>query len=244
MKKVLMALSMVGTIGLAGPAWAAHSDLNLSVVGGKIQVNGDELLVDGATGYQLFEGDFGDLEGGPFKTDDPGFLAVSGNFSGGTILGYRAQGTLQYWNGTTWGAVAGQERVHIADAFDEHSIFGASGASGKIIGLIDQVGNDGVLHAHLDFTVENAGGIGNPALGAYAIQISLLALDQDFNISSAYGESTPFYLILNRGLSSVDFESAIDARVTPVPIPGAGPLMGAALALGFGLVKRRNAKAA
>jgi hypothetical protein len=235
---------MVGAIGLASPVWAAHSDLHVSVLGGQIQVNGDELLVDATTGYQLFEGDFGDLEGGLFRTDDPGFVAESGNFAAGSILGYRAQGTLQYWNGTSWGAVAGQERVHIADAFEEHSIFGTSGASGKLIGLIDQIGNDGVLHAHLDFTVENTSGIGNPAVGAYAIQVSLLALDQEFNISGTYGESAPFYLILNRGLSAVDFENAIDARVTAVPIPGAGALMGTALALGFGLAKRRNKKAA
>lgn len=241
MKKILAVLAVASASGLAVPAWA-HSDMHVSVAGGTIYVTGDELLVDSQTGYRIFEGDFGDLEGGPFKTDDPGFLADPGNFTSGTILGYRALGTLQYWNGTGWGSVAGQEQVHLADAFEEVSIFAASGTSGKLVGLIDQVGGDGVLHAHLDYSIGNSGGLGDPAMGAYAIQLSLLALDQDFNLLSTYGESQPFFLIFNRGLSAEAFESALDARVAAVPLPASGPLLGAALAAAFGAIRRRSSR--
>ena len=239
MKKILAALAVASISGLAVPAWA-HSDMHVSVLGGVIDVAGDELLIDGLTGYRMFEGDFGDLEGGPFKTDDPGFLADPGNFAPGVILGYRAQGTLQYWDGSSWGSVAGQERVQMADAFEEVSIFAASGTSGKLIGLIDQVGGDGVLHAHLDYSIENSGGVGDPAMGAYAIQLSLLALDQDFNPLASYGESQPFFLIFNRGLSAQAFENALDARITAVPVPASGPLLGAALAAAFAAIRRRS----
>lgn len=242
MKQAMKVLTALGVLGFANQVLAAHSDLHVSVISGAISVGGDELVVDALTGYQIFEGDFGDLEGGPYKTDDPGFLADSGNFLPGTILGYRAQGTLQYWNGSSWGAVAGQERVYLTDAFEEDSIFALSGVSGKTIGLIDQVGSDGVLHAHVDYSIENSLGVGNPSIGAYLIQLSVVALDENFNQASTYGESQPFYVVFNRGLSSQAFESAIDARVEAVPIPAAGPLLGSVLALGFGVARRRRAR--
>lgn len=151
MKQAMKVLAVVGALGFVSQVFAAHSDLHVNVIGGNIDVSGDETLVDAVTGYRIFEGDFGDLEAGPYKTDDPGFLASPGNFTPGTILGLRAQGNLQYWNGSSWGAVAGQERVHVTDALEEDSIFALSGVSGKPVGLIDQIGGDGVLHAHIDY---------------------------------------------------------------------------------------------
>lgn len=244
MKKAMKLLAAIVALGFTGQTLAAHSDLNIGVSGGNINVIGDELVVDSLTGYRIFEGDFGDLEGGPYRTDDPGFVAEPGNFAAGTILGYRAQGTLQYWNGSSWGSVAGQERVHLTDALEEDSIFALSGTSGKAIGLIDQIGSDGVLHAHVDYSIENSLGVGNPSLGAYLIQLSVVALDENFNLVSTYGESQSFYIALNRGLSAANFEAAIDARVAAVPIPAAGPLLGTALAMGFGLVRRRQLQTA
>lgn len=240
MKKVMKLLAAIMALGFTGQTLAAHSDLHIGVNGGNINVTGDELVIDSLTGYRIFEGDFGDLEGGPYRTDDPGFVAEAGNFASGTILGYRAQGTLQYWNGASWGGVAGQERVHLTDALEEDSIFALSGTSGKTIGLIDQIGSDGVLHAHIDYSIENSLGVGNPSLGAYLIQLSVVALDENFNLLSTYGESQSFYVAFNRGLSAESFEAAIDSRVAAVPIPAAGPLLGSALVLGFGLARRRQ----
>lgn len=240
MKKVMKVLAALAALGFTGQTLAAHSDLQIGVSGGVINVTGGEPVIDSLTGYRIFEGDFGDLEGGPYRTDDPGFLADPGNFTPGTILGYRAQGTLQYWNGSSWGSVVGQERIHLTDALEEDSIFALSGTSGKSIGLIDQIGSDGVLHAHIDYSIENSLGVGNPLLGAYLIQLSVVALDENFNLLSTYGESQSFYVAFNRGLSAENFETAIDARVAAVPVPAAGPLLGSALALGFGLARRRQ----
>lgn len=240
MKFSIKALAAIGILGFAGQV-LAHSDIHVGYSGSAITVHGDESLIDALTGYSIFEGDFGDLAGGPYVTDDPGFLADAGSgFTGSPILGYRALGALQYWNGTTWGAVAGQERVHVTDSWGEDSIFALSGTSGKSIGLIDQFGTDGSLHAHIDYSIENSLGIGNPSVGAYMIQLSLLALDEEFNPLATYGESQSFYMVFNRGLSAEAFEAAIDSRVAAVPVPGAAPLLGSALAMGFALARRRK----
>jgi hypothetical protein len=238
MKKILAALTAVSILGLATPVWA-HSDINIDVVNSVFVTYDDHGHVDALTGYNIFESNFGDLEAGPFGTDDPGFVSVGG-LPSGIILGYRAQGALQFWNGSNWGSVAGQETVSITDAFGEDSIFGASGPSGKLVGLIDQVGSGGNLHSHLDFRIANS--IGTPAVGAYAILLSVLGLDVYFNPLSGYAESQSFYLVFNRGLSEEAFESAIDARVSAVPIPAAGPLFGAALLVAFGAARRHSAR--
>lgn len=240
MNKVMKLLAVLAALGFAEQTLAQHSDIEIHVSGGVVSAESDELLLDAITGYRIFEGNFGDLAGGPYGTDDPGFVAEAGSFAAGTVVGYRAQGTLQYWNGSSWGMVAGQERVHITDAWGEDSIFALSGISGKSIGLIDQVSADGALHAHVDFSIENSLGTGNPLLGAYMIQLSLVALDESLNPLPAYAESTPFFLAFNRGLSAENFETAIDARVAAVPVPAAGPLLASALALGFGLARRRQ----
>lgn len=250
MKNTVVALATLGFLALANPVLAQHSDIGLGVNAGKIVLvdhahEGEEhehgSLIDAATGYRIVEGDFGDLAKGPFGTANPGFAADAGAFIGGTILGYRALGALEYWNGSIWTlSTPGAEQVHIVDTFEQHSIYSPTGVSGAGIGLIGQTSANGSLHEHINFLVENTGGAGDPGIGAYLILLSILSVDASANPTTAYIESDPIYLLFNRGLSSVDFELAVDARVSEVPLPAAGPLMAGALAIGAALARRRR----
>lgn len=190
---------------------------------------------DTATGFPIFEGDFGDLPGGAFSTDDPGYDHEAGQFLSGTILGAKAVGTLQFWNGSAWlNATPNDEVVTLIDALGESLVIDDTTTPDgtALIGLLV----DGNIHEHLDIKVTNGA-----AVGAYLFALKLVGiLDVDNLTTPIYQESAPFMLILNRGLSFAAFEEAVAARAAPVPVPGAVWLFGSALA---GLAARTHTRA-
>lgn len=181
------------------------------------------------TNGNLFEADFGDLSGGLYKTDDPGIDADTsqGAFGAGNWLQLQVLGTLQFWNGSSWGGTANGEYVTIDDALGEVTTISSSGVTNPfaVVGEFDALGD---IHEHLDFSIRNAANALGGSVGAYWIDLVLLET-APFSTSPLSTISAPFSIIFNRGLAEVDFENAVSA-VTAVPVPGAVWLFGSALA--------------
>lgn len=215
---------------LASTAQHIHAgDVQPDIVAGQIVLPSSQ--THGATGGALFEGDFGDLVKGPYKTSSPGFNTFA--FTAGTIVNYTALGGLSYFDGLNWSShVPTQEYVRLEGNGGEDTRWTVSGPSGDLSGLLGQVSSNGELHEHLDFSVARIGG-GTPAVGAYLIQLQLTA--------DGYGSSDPFYLVFNRGLSVTAFESGVEALTAPVPEPGTWALMLAGLGLVGVALRRRQA---
>lgn len=194
------------------PAWADtlhEGDIEIGVSQGVLQAWG-AAHVHGADGQAIFEGNLGDLAGGLYSTDDPGYDSAVGSLAAGTELYYTAVGSLSFWNGTSWSAAAVPAGVslRVNGNLGEETFWTASGISGDTTGLIGQAGSNGKVHEHLDLTVV---GSGRTTVGAYLIQLQVGA--------SGYGASDPFYIALNRGLSDAAFEGAVHALTSPVPEP-------------------------
>lgn len=223
---------LAGALGLAFSGSPAFAD---EQHGGDIQ----PFLANGSIGLNatLFEGDFGDLAGGAFRTDDPGYDVdeALGAFTPGNWLQIEGLGVLQFWNGSSWGAPVANETVRLTGALGDDTIFSASGVSNPF-GVIDLIDSEGGVHAHLDMAVRTSGGSLGGTVGAYAISLRLLETAPDS--TTALHLSDSFTIVLNRGLAFADFEAAVEALAAPVPLPAAVYLMGGAL-LGLGGMRRR-----
>jgi len=199
-----VSLAFVVSLGQAQAQALHEGDVEMSVVGGKIVLDGYAVTQFGS-GFKVFEGDFGDLAGGPFKTDDPGYDSEIGTFTSGTKVSYNTVGSLQFWNGTGWGQ-AGMERVRLDGNLGEESFFSGTGISGALAGLVGQAGVGGVVHEHLDMTLSRIGA-GVPAVGAYMFQ---LYLSGDGLVAS-----DSFLMVINQGLEEEAFEMSVQALAVP-----------------------------
>ncbi len=187
---------------------------------------------DAATGYAIFEADFGDFPT-LFSTDDPGFDHEGGQFIPGTVLGLRAVAGLEYWNGSSWTtSMPAGETVTIEDALGDLMVIG-SGAPPSGTALVGQVDGAGNLHEHLLMSVTSGASV-----GAYLITLQLVGLEDDLT-TAIYGASTPFMLLFNRGLAVDDFEASVAARTAPIPLPAGVWLLGSALTA-LGCARRRT----
>lgn len=231
-KSLTMAVMAVSPL-IAQSAGLHDGDVILAVNPSNQIVIESASLFHGVNGYAIFEGDFGDLAGGPFRTDDPGFDTEPGSFANGTLVNYQALGSLQFWNGSLWSStVPGGEYVRLDGNLGEEVRWTTSGLLGDTSGLIGQAGPTGQIHEHLDIRVARELG-GAPAVGAYLIQLQINA--------QGYQSSDPFYMVFNRGLSASAFEASVDALVTPVPEPGTWALLLAGLAVVGVAAQRRRA---
>lgn len=121
LNRLLRSLTAAAVLLAPLQAHALHFDVRVGTSHGPVAgstltvgVYGDlpytTLPVDIHTGYVLFPGNFGDFEGGPDKTDDPGFQAFAGALSGRSgakdFIGFKALGVLQQWDAAshTWQA--------------------------------------------------------------------------------------------------------------------------------------------
>ncbi len=238
----------------AGSAAALHFDVALRtnpgpVAGARIvtDVLGDlpagSLPVDGETGLQVFPGYFGDVEGGPYLTDDPGFQAPAGSFLRNEVLAFRALGTLRWWNPQTQRWSAAPQGVQVVlygnippeveagyDADPERwraqyefwrggTRFGAGGIQGPLAASIDAAGRNGSLHAHLDWRVVADGGA-VPPVGAYQVTLQFWST-ASVNGAPKYVPSAPVQIVFERGISEAQLAAAVQARVLArAPEPG------------------------
>jgi hypothetical protein len=199
-----LALSFAGGGG-SPDAWADthqhEGDIQPWLADGKVQVNGT-----------LFEGDFGDISGGTYVTDDPGFDAetAKGAFGAGNWLRYAGLDSLQYWDGSDWSsAVPNGEYIQIGDALGGLSTFGTSGITNPV-GVIGEFDDASDLHEHLDFSIRDSSNALGGSVGAYWIQLKLFdsAADSDVPLNAA---SEPLNIVFNRGLDSEAYEQAVAA---------------------------------
>ncbi|MDO9160929.1 MAG: hypothetical protein Q8N35_08275 [Methylococcaceae bacterium] len=174
----------------------------------------------------LFETDFGDLTGGDYLTDEPGFVVdiSQGAFTPGNWLQFQGLGTLKFWDGLTWNNnVPNGEYVDIESLDGSVTSFSVSGVSNPI-GLVGQFDSDGFLHSHLDMSIRTASNVLGGSVGAYWIELQLFETLANSNLPVSIA-SAPFSLIFNRGLDSVAYETAVSA----VPVPAAFWLFGSVL---------------
>lgn len=220
-------------IGLAATAPLHAEELHAGdifpgLVSGQLAIlNG----IDLGGGVKLFEGNFGDLAGGPFKTDDPGYDAEPGTFPTAAQIWYRGVGALGFWNGSSWGPAPAGTSLALESALGDLTTFTGAGVTNPT-GAIDAVDLASEFHAHLDFTL--LPGLASP-VGAYLIGLQLTSRTSTGGMPGPYGDSLPFFIALNNGLDDEAFELAVAA----VPEPSTYALMLAGL-LALGAVARRR----
>ncbi|MEQ1638022.1 MAG: hypothetical protein ABL903_15165 [Methylococcales bacterium] len=160
----------------------------------------------------VFEADFGDLAGGLFATDDPGYDVdtAQGPLTVGNWLRFQPVGTLKYWNGSAWiASVPKGERIEIKDALDNTITFTASGVSGGL-GVIGAADNAGGVHDHIDMSIKDASGALGGRVGAYLIELNVYESAPNSEAPTAV-PGAPIKIAFNRGLDHEVFDLAVDA---------------------------------
>ena len=240
------------------PAWvqALHFDVEIRtdngpVAGSRLQTDfygdlglGGALPIDGQTGYKIYPGYFGDLEGGPYLTDDPGFQAFAGTLSPGDEVHFRALGTLAHWDPASkrWGpapsgvsvALFGGIPVEVVVGYTDNpkaweaqyafyaagTRFTARGIEGPLTALIDDASRSGAFHAHLDWKITASNRA--PPAGAYMVTIQLWSPTPS-GAQPKYLPSAPIHIVFERGISAGQMREAMAARISPPPEPAPGP---------------------
>jgi hypothetical protein len=203
---------------------------------------------DHLTGHALFPGDFGDFEGGPKSTDDPGFQAFAGALSGSAgardYIGFRALGTLQQWTPSTGDLDGGRQRCRCAPVrcgtagrwptpTSSRSINPRLAPPGAVAAfnlysagtLFTGSGITGPVTA----TIDDAGSNGafhahldwyiEGAAASGAYMVTLqLTDDASIGGRGLYVDSDPFQVVFNYGLSTAQYETAFLARAL-APVP-------------------------
>ena len=250
-----LALSLTACSLAATPVHAVHYDIELRtshgpVAGSRIATDffGDldlagALPIDAQTGYQIFPGYFGDLEGGPYLTDDPGFQSFGGTFVRGEEIHYRALGRLQYWDPATgrWGLAPQGTEVVLYGGIPTHIVIGyvqdpdtwaqqyayheqgtrysRDGITGPPTAVIDDAKANGGFHAHLDWKVVSTLP-GVPRVGAYMVTVSFWSPTLVDGVPK-YRSSRPVQILFERGITEAQMRQALAARIAPV-LPPAG----------------------
>ncbi|MCQ8130838.1 hypothetical protein [Methylomonas rivi] len=229
--KHVLVLGMSLNLSVAAAAEQHAGDIQPWKVGNDIYVNAS-----------FFEADFGDLPGGLFNTDDPGYDTdtAQGAFGAGNWLRFAGLGTLQFWDGSIWSnTLPNGEHIVIEDVLGEATTFTGAGVTNPV-GVIDQLDAAGDLHSHLDFTIFNAGNNPGGSVGAYWITLQIFETAAE-SLQPIGNASTPFSIFFNRGLSHEAFEFAVESAVSAVPLPSALWLFGSAIVGVMSMVKRRGA---
>lgn len=160
----------------------------------------------------LFEPDFGDIGGGLYTTDEPGFDVniAKGAFTPGNWLRFQPVGQLLFWNGTEWSTAAPNgERIEITDALGNAISYRTDGVS-TTPAIIGEIGSDGGMHEHLEMSIFDASNALGGSVGAYRIQLKLFEskANSDTSVSIA---TSPIAIVFNRGLEHEKFELAVSA---------------------------------
>lgn len=211
-----------------------EGDIELEIEAGKLHVHGAAETAFG-TGYYIFEGSFTTLLPGPrWRTTNPGFDSAAGTFQPADEGFFKVWGTLAFWDGDSWENTAPKgEMIVIRDSLDETITVSTTGtvATPAFTGFISEGGPSGSIHQHISFTLQTAAPLSDPTIGAYRIGLQIT--------SPQYESSDPFYLVLNRGLSTEAFEESVHALA--VPEPSTYAMMGLGLGLIGFLARRRMA---
>lgn len=206
-------------------------DIELAIEDGKLHVHGAAETAFG-TGYAIFEGSFTTLLAGPrWRTTAPGFDSMAGTFQSTDMVYFSTWGNLAFWDGDSWESTTPKgEVIVVRDSLDESVVISTSGTP-AFTGFIADGGVSGSIHEHLTFFLETAAPLSQPTIGAYRIGLQIT--------SPQYQSSDPFYIVLNRGLTTEAFEESVHALA--VPEPGTYAMMGLGLGMIGFLARRRMA---
>ncbi|PXX11666.1 hypothetical protein C8R27_12729 [Nitrosomonas ureae] len=213
------------------------------------------LPIEAVTGKLIFLADFQDLPGGDFRTKNPGFQSIQHALLPNELLSYRAVGNLKYWDAglgiwkdappevqiSLFGGLeasadvlsdflkcAGQLICFSDGSFgvDGSTVFTGEGIQGKPELVVDITDNNGILHTHLSFFLENRLGEPGGPDGAYRVEMQLIS-------NARFFPSEPFLIVFNAGLEEEQFAAALLALtgepsgvdpppqpIIPVSIPG------------------------
>jgi len=189
------------SISAIAQAHSHEGDIQPWKIGAEIFVNSN-----------LFEPDFGDIGGGLYTTDEPGFDVniVKGAFTPGNWLRFQPVGQLLFWNGTEWSTTAPNgERIEITDALGNAISYRSDGVS-NTPAVIGEIGSDGGLHEHLEISIFDASNALGGSVGAYRIQLKLFESQANSDTSVSIATS-PITIVFNRGLEHDKFELAVSA---------------------------------
>jgi PKD repeat protein len=198
------------------------------------------LPVDGASGKMIFLSDFRDFSGGPNKTPNPGFQSVEQALDANELISYEAMGVLEYWNSKSlaWEPAPATVRIRLAGAIDpafiitdfnqcggqlfcfapgydpknSFTLFSGSGISGLSQMVIDATNNQGSLHTHLNFFLENQQGVLGGPVSAYLLELRVFS-------KKRLQASDSILVMFNAGLSTEQFSKALMARIDSLPPP-------------------------
>ena len=222
--------------GFCRTAGAVGCDLAKLIV--SLQLPPNTLPKDGATGKMIFLTDFRDFAGGPNRTPNPGFQSVQNALNPGELIRYRAIGILEQWDTSSriWKPAAANVRIKLAGGIDPNlvvtdynlcggqlfcfagtgnqnavTLFRGTGVSGSAEMIVDAANNQGSLHTHLNWFLENnAGVIGGP-VGAYMLEMQIVSNQRS-------QPSKSFYVMFNAGLALADFSQALLDRAESFPL--------------------------
>ncbi|MDO8894998.1 hypothetical protein [Nitrosomonas sp.] len=189
------------SISAIAQAHSHEGDIQPWKIGAEIFVNSN-----------LFEPDFGDIGGGLYTTDEPGFDVniAKGAFTPGNWLRFQPVGQLQFWNGTEWSTTAPNgERIEITDALGNAISYRTDGVS-NTPAVIGEIGSDGGLHEHMEMSIFDASNALGGSVGAYRIQLKLFESQANSDTSVSIATS-PITIVFNRGLEHDKFELAVSA---------------------------------
>ncbi|MFY7865237.1 PEP-CTERM sorting domain-containing protein [Roseateles sp.] len=214
-------------------AWAADhaGDVAVSAREGQLKLGGQRVEIQASTGFNIYRADLSDLFHGPWATSNPGFQTQgSERLKPGVEIGFEGLGALSFWDGVRWSGAAAGTELRVSDYLEADSIWTGAGVTHGASQMLGEVSASGKLHEHLVFSVTEGA-----ALGAYQITLRLSSPD--------YGSSDPFHMVLNRGLSTPEFQRArvalMQASVVPEPA-SAGLFLIGILALGLLRARRKS----
>lgn len=217
------------------------------------------------TGRLIVPGNFGDLPGGPFSTDNPGFQSFRGDFGAGEEMWFRAMGTLQYLapGASDWVAAAPGGGIRLYGSipddivfayvydglrgdeyffYEEGTRFTGTGIDGPTSAPIGAASALGAMHYHLDWYLE---GTARDNKGAYLIEMQLFSSAQAGG-ADKYLPSETFHILFNHGATTEQYADALKtltvAPMAPVPEPASVAMLALGGALLAGQVARRRRK--
>jgi hypothetical protein len=221
----------------------AGSKIELSYLGDVgYYVTGVDSLVAWNSGGNVYPGklnvefDFGGAT--LIGTDNPGFQSLAGQFAASELIFYRAHGALDLWTpGDAWHATLGGEAMALYGGlppelaspcrrnpdsaacapYMDGTRFTKDGVQNTPTALVGVASTAGAFHSHLDFELLDTDGGPGPAVGAYAMTLSLWSRAAVGGVPK-YVESDAFLVVLNHGLSNEHYRDAIRSLVVRPPV--------------------------
>ncbi len=175
---------------------------------------------------QVFEAEFGEADPmNPNFADEPGFRALPGDFDD-SYWGFNIIDTVLVWNGTDFSTVSPYSMtINLGPSPDITSPAAPGGFTAGFDIPVGAGGFDDHLNLFLDAPMDGS------ADGIYLLTLEVYA--------EGLGASDPIWFVMNRGLSELEHEAAVDwVNANLVPAPGSIALVGVA---GIAAVRRRRA---